>query len=353
MLDLIKQLIQIPSITDSLEEVKPLAVIRAVLDKEGIGYKIIGRGTKLNLVAQIGKGKTSVLLTSHFDVVPTKEEMFAPKEMNGKLYGRGSADAKGALVAMLTAFLKLNKRLPDGKVIFCAVCDEENAGEKGTQVLVKEGFIGDHNIAGEPTNLNIVIAEKGFLRLSISIKGKERHAAFPKSSDNAIYIASEVIKELQDMRLGTSHPLLDSSTISFGTIRGGNKINIGAGSCEIGVDIRYVPSLSENDILKQIKKTLDSFCDYSISIIGRGLPFETQPSSPLVKIAKSVTHGKLQGVNFGTDARFYFPKDTIVIGPGKSEIAHQEKEFVDIHQLEKAAIYYEKIVRGCLVRQEV
>ncbi len=347
-LEFVQQLIKIPSITDSPREAEPLEVIKKILDKEKIGYKLIGKGTKQNLVATIGKGTTSVLLNSHFDVVPAKESMFQPIVKGNKLIARGAADAKGPLTAMLAAFINLNKDKPAGKVILCCVCDEENAGEEGTNVLAKKGIVGDYNIAGEPTGNNIIVTEKGFLRLTIHIQGKEMHAAFPKTNQNAIYLASHVIKEIENINFKKIHPILGQTTVSFGLIKGGTKINIGAGFCDIGIDIRYLPNQTENEIMSIIEKVLRPICDFTISIIASGVPFETPEESKLVHIAKEITKGAIKGVNFGTDARFYSPKEAIVIGPGASEIAHQEKEYVLLSDIEKAAKYYEAIVRRCL-----
>lgn len=347
-IELVQQLIKIPSITDSPKEAEPLEVIKKILDKEGIAYKVIGKGTKQNLVATIGKGEKSVLLNSHFDVVPAKESMFQPVIKGNKLLARGSADAKGPLSAMLAAFINLNKKKPVGKVILCCVCDEENAGEQGTNVLAKKGIVGDYNIVGEPTGNNIIITEKGFLRLSIKIQGKERHAAFPRPQENAIYLAAHVLCEIQNINFKKSHAILGQPTVSFGTITGGTKINIGAGSCEIGVDIRYLPNQSKKEIIELIEKALRPICEATVSVIASGIPFETDLHAPLVQIAKEITNGEIKGVNFGTDARFYGSKQSIVIGPGASEIAHQEKEYVLLSDIEKAAKYYEAIVRRCL-----
>lgn len=344
----LEELIRIPSITDSAKESEPLSLIKNLLDKEDIAYKIYGKGTKLSLVAQIGRGSKSVLLNGHFDVVPAPEEMFEPGTRDEKLYARGAADAKGPLAAILTAFVNLNKNKPKGKVILCCVSDEENAGEQGTKILAKKGIVGDYNIAGEPTGNNIIITEKGFLRLAITIHGKETHAAFPKQSQNAIYIAAHVVKEIGRIDFKKTHPVLNIPTISFGLISGGTKINVGAGSCEIGIDIRYLPGQSEEEIIKIIEKAIHPICDATIKVIASGIPFETSEDALLVVAAKKATKGSVKGVNFGTDARFYYPKEAIALGPGASELAHQKKEYVKIKDIQKAAKYYEEIVRRCL-----
>lgn len=348
LLETLKQLIQIQSITDSKSESKPIEIIGKILCEHNINYRLIGNGSKKNLVAEIGEGEKSILLNSHFDVVPEDEEMFKPKIKNGLLYGRGSADAKGPLAAMLFAFINLSKQELPGRVIFCAVCDEENAGNKGTKVLIEHGITANFVIAGEPTNNNIIVTEKGFLRLDIKIQGKELHAAFPDKKQNAISLASKIVQKLEEHDFGVNHPVLGNPTISFGLISGGRKINIGAGECHIGIDIRYLPQQSEKEIINQIKQLLRPIVDVEISVIDSGIPFETPSNAKLVQIAQKVTKTSIQGVNFGTDARYYVPKEAIVLGPGKSDMAHQKEEYIAIKDLEKAVEYYIEIVRRLL-----
>lgn len=347
-LDLLQQLIKIQSITDSSNESKPLEIIGEILRENTINYKIIGSRNKKNLVAEFGEGEKSVLLNSHFDVVPAEKNMFVPKIKKGYLYGRGVADAKGPLVAMLSAFINLSKQKLLGKIVFCAVSDEENAGNKGTKVLVGKGITADYIIAGEPTDNNIIIAEKGFLRLEIAVFGKELHAAFPDKNHNAIFLASEIIQKLQQHDFGVNDKILEKPSLSFGLISGGKKVNIGAGECHISIDIRYLPSQSEKKIIRELENLLKSIGKIKISIIDSGIPFETSERSQLVKIAKIVTKSSLRGVNFGTDARYYKNAQAIVLGPGKSEMAHQQEEYIKISDIEKAAKYYEEILRRCL-----
>lgn len=346
--DFFYQLIAILSITDSLRESEPVKMIKSLLDSYGIKNYVIGKNGKKNLIAEIGKGKKSVILNSHFDVVPASDKMFIPRIEKGKVYARGTADAKGSLSAMISAFISLQKENLPGKVIMCCVCDEENAGEKGTNILVEKGISGDFVIVGEPTNLAIVRAEKGFLRLKIEIIGQEHHGAFPERNNNAISLAAKVITALESLKFKDIHALLSQSTINFGLIHGGNKINIGAGSCEIGIDIRYLPNQSEENIIKKIDNVLSTICVYELNIINSGIPFETSAESKLVSIAQSVTHSKILGVNFGTDGRFYSSSEVIVLGPGESEVAHKENEYIMMKDIVRAENIYKEIVVSCL-----
>jgi len=331
--DLARQLISIKSITDSPHESEPIES-RLISKKKG----------KLNLVAEIGKGKRSILLNSHFDVVPAKNQLFKPKVRQNLLFGRGAVDAKGPLAAMITAFIELSKLKIHGKVVLCCVCDEENSGEFGSRTVVKNGITSDYNIFGEPTDFNVIIAEKGFIRLKIKIFGKEAHAAYPNKGINAITLATKMIIQLQDLIYHIHHPLLSDPTFSVNLITGGKKINVVADYCEFCMDIRYLPNQSKPLIINQIKKIVDSIGKGTIEVISFGVPCETSEKSILVDIAAKIASKKTLGVNFATDARFFKNRDFIIFGPGKSELTHQEDEQIKVEDLNRAVEYYKKIV---------
>lgn len=344
VLQLTQQLISIKSITDSPNESKPIKIISEILNKNNISYKIIGKGSKLNLVSEIGSGKKLLLLNSHFDVVPAGELLFKPTIRGGRLYGRGSVDAKGPLASMIMAFLELSQQKLDGKVALCCVCDEENAGFFGTKVLAEKGISAKYHIFGEPTGFNIFIAEKGFLRLRITVLGKEAHAAFPESGVNAIEVMSSIIQELLNLKFDIVHPLLTKPSMSLGVINGGKKVNIVAGKCELDIDIRYLPSQSKAKIIHEIKQIVSSYGKGAVDLISYGEPCETRLDSPLVKAAQKVYLSDVQGVNFATDARFYKNRDFIICGPGNPKLAHQKEEHIVISDLYKAVKRYKEIV---------
>ncbi|MCD4761027.1 M20/M25/M40 family metallo-hydrolase, partial [bacterium] len=134
------------------------------------------------------KGK-SLALNGHLDIVPPGEDMVTPYNptiKNGRLYGRGSADMKGAVGAMMYTLILLKKCrvILRGSVYFTGVIGEETGGT-GTRFLVNSGFKPDFVIVGEPTNLNLVTSHKGVQQLSITIKGKAAHGDIPNKGVNA------------------------------------------------------------------------------------------------------------------------------------------------------------------------
>ena len=344
--DLAKALVRVPSITDSPHEAEPLRVIRKELDRYHIIYRLMGASPKQNLVATIGRGNPVIMLNSHVDVVDAEPKMFLPQIREGKIYGRGAVDAKGPLSAMIRAFLHFANEPVNGSIILCCVCDEENAGKYGSNILAQHHIVGDFQIIGEPTSLNVVIAQKGFLRLRLRVKGKEAHAAFPKLGDNAIEQMSAIVHRLTHVSFGFPHPLLSAQSISFGTIHGGNKINIVAGWCELGVDIRYLPGQKPADVIKHIRRVAGNVCDIKIADIGQ--PFETPSSSLLVQSACKITKSPAVGVNYSTDARFFADHDCIVLGPGSPDMAHTSDEYIELSELRRAEQIYQKLISDLL-----
>ncbi len=343
-LDLLQSLVAIKSITDSPSESQPIQLIGRVLKQSGIDYRIIsGREGKKNLIAQIGKGDKTVLLNSHFDVVPAEDDLFRPKIRGNKIFGRGTADAKGPLTAMITAFIELSRQNLAGKVTLCCVCDEEISGQYGTNFLIGKNITADYRIIGEPTDFNVIIAEKGFLRLKVIIFGKEAHAAYPDRGVNAIVLAARMIDKLNRLKFKINHPLFSAPTINVSTISGGRKINMVAGRCEFALDIRFLPGQSIKSIVNKVNEIVQSVGRGKIEVMSDGEACQSDINSTLVKTAGRVTGKKPVAVNFATDARFY-GKNFIVFGPGKPDIAHQANEFLVINDLLKAAEYYKKIV---------
>lgn len=339
-------LVRIPSVTDSSHEAKPLNIIRRELNRHHVSYQCIGKAPKQNLIAWIGSGNPVVVLNSHIDVVNAQAQMFLPRVSGGQLYGRGAADAKGPLAAMICAFLHFADYPIQGKLILCCVCDEENAGIFGSSVLAKRRIANASYIFGEPTNLHVIAAEKGFLRLKISVTGKEAHAAFPERGDNAIIRMACIISNLSKLSLPGSHPMLSRASISIGTISGGKKINVVAGACELGVDIRYLPSQNKRGIIQAVRAASGNHC--VIEELDSGEPYEAKLSSPLVQAACLITKSVAQGVNYATDARFFSSCDAIVLGPGAPNVAHTDREHVSIAQLQKAVNIYIQIIDSCL-----
>jgi len=323
-----------------------------------------------NVIATLeGKrGFPTLIFNGHMDVVPAgplenwKYPPYEPVLKNAKIYGRGAADMKGALSSIFNAAKAIVELGIDlkGNLVIQFVADEEEGGAKGTEFLVKNGLVkGDYAVVCEPSHLRIGVAEKGFIRAEITVRGKAAHSSTPSEGINAIVKMCRVIEALNDKLpkkfVDRRHPLLGGPTINVGTITGGVKVNIVPDKCTIQLDRRLIPGENSEgafneiiEILKSLRKR-DSQLKYEVKLIGEAEPSEISPQEEIVKLLernyKFVFHRRpiIYGLKGTTDARFFINQAKIpaaVFGPGSISEAHKVNEFVHIKELVSAAKIY-------------
>jgi succinyl-diaminopimelate desuccinylase len=211
------------------------------------------RGMPL-LAASVGSGTPRIVLHGHLDVVPGHAEQFSPRVEDDRLYGRGAYDMKGALAAMMGAVQEL-RDLTGVSVLFAVVPDEESEEEvdRGTEMLIRNGYSGDFAITGEPTDLHIGVQAKGVLALRLEVSGTAAHGSTPWLGDNAILKALDVFRAIESLAFAReSSDLFDRPSINLGRILGGDRFNKVPDSCVIDVDIRYLPGQDAGEIRSQI-----------------------------------------------------------------------------------------------------
>ena len=262
-------LIQTPTVNPpgKTEDVVDFLTSEVFKEKEGFYNEIVTHmknNIKLhNLVTRIGTGKKKIILSSHLDVVPAGDPSkwmyppFSAKEVNGRLYGRGSADMKGGLTSLIGVLkiISTNERfLEKYELIFLGTADEE-AGMSGSLTLTKRGILNDAIllIIAEPTNLNIGIAEKGILWVKLRIHGKSAHGSTPEEGINAIEGALNIIPQLSKCLDDKTNPILGFSSLNIGKIKGGTKINIVPDYTELEIDFRLIPEQNPEFILNKLK----------------------------------------------------------------------------------------------------
>ena len=208
------------------------------------------------LAATVGPaGGPTVIFHGHLDVVPASPELFVPRVDGDRLFGRGAYDMKGGLAAMMCALHDVAAQ--DGvRVHFLCVSDEESEEEdeqRGSTHLVRQGYIGDFAITGEPTDLHIGVQAKGVLVLRIGVEGRSAHGSTPWIGDNAVVKAIDVFRQIESLPFAReSSDLFDRPSINLGRIAGGDAINRVPDSCVIDVDIRYLPGQDADAILADI-----------------------------------------------------------------------------------------------------
>jgi succinyl-diaminopimelate desuccinylase len=244
--------------TSTAEGIKLCAgFIKGWLDARDIPTRQIAcRGLPVTL-AEVGAATapTTVLLHGHVDVVPGREEQFEPRVDGERLYGRGAYDMKGALGAMLLALADLREQ-DQVRVRLGVVPDEESeeAVERGGDLLVTEGFLGDFVITGEPTDMHVGVAAKGVVAMRLRVDGLAAHGATPWLGENAILRAIDVFRAIQSLPFASrSSELFDRPSINLGRILGGDALNKVPDTCFIDVDVRYLPEQDPAAILDEVK----------------------------------------------------------------------------------------------------
>ncbi|MEX0681032.1 MAG: M20/M25/M40 family metallo-hydrolase [Balneolales bacterium] len=301
-----------------------------------------------NLIFHLGSGTPWLLLNSHSDVVPPSSrhvgDPFDPIEKNGRIYGRGSTDAKGSVSSMLTALLNLARSgyKPEGKVSLAITVCEESAGENNGMAYLRSVIPRpDAAIIGEPTKLHPCTAQKGLLIVRLETEGKSGHAA-RVNGDNAIYEMAARLEKLRTILFSEVNPFIGKTRITPTIIEGGTAKNAHPDFCSVYLDIRTIPEESNEYIVEQIRNELD----INVTVYSdRFIPTSTDPDHPIAKAAEEVSGKPLFGSPTSSDWVFLADVPTIKIGPGDSEDSHTSNESIAINQLENAVAVYEQIIR--------
>jgi len=186
--------------------------------------------------------------------VPGRPEQFEPHVENERLYGRGSYDMKGALAALMLATADL-REVQGVRVRLGIVPDEEaeEEPERGGDMLVDRGFVGDFAITGEPTDMLVGVAAKGVLAMRLRVEGRAAHGATPWLGQNAILRAYDVFRAVESLPFSTqSSRLYDRPSINLARILGGDALNKVPDACVIDVDVRYLPEQDPDAILEEV-----------------------------------------------------------------------------------------------------
>ncbi len=372
---LLQKMIQTKTVNPPGDE-KPLAELLAQeMSSFGLQVQTIDLAENRANVIGILKGsgaKPALLFNGHLDTVPPGDVPwtygpFSGELIDGKVYGRGSADMKGGLAAMIMAAKAIKKAaIPlQGDLIIAGTAGEETDSIGAFDFLNKGGLAGVGAIViGEPSSCGINIAEKGAFWLEITTYGKTAHGAFPEHGVNAISAMHLFLRELFNYQFQYEpSELLGEPTINISTIHGGVKTNVVPDKCAVTIDMRTVPSMSHQEIMRdleeiiaKLKKENSSFAA-TIQVLNNRPSVETPPDHPFIKLAEQVIGEefkrieKPKGVNFYTDAAVFLPATqlpAIFYGPGDADMAHQPDEYVQVDSLLEATQFYAAIIEQYL-----
>ncbi|MBI3565057.1 MAG: M20/M25/M40 family metallo-hydrolase, partial [Elusimicrobia bacterium] len=312
--ELLQDLVRIPSPSGQED-----AVVARLEDAfRGLGWTPERRGRNLTALLDGGDGPL-LLLNSHTDTVPVGAEWtkdpLAAKVEDGRIYGRGTNDAKGCLTAMILGAAKaFASDAPKGKVLLAASCEEEVLGQ-GLEKLLPQLPRPDAAVVGEPTGLRPAVAQKGLIVLELFAAGRSAHAAHG-GGVNAIEAAARDVLALSKVRFDAKHPVLGATTLAVTQIAGGDRHNVIPDRCKLVVDVRTTPDLSVDEIVARVKAAVESEVRVRSSRLGS---VETDPAHPVVRAALSANPAaKPYGSPTLSDWVFLKGIPTVKVGPGDS-----------------------------------
>lgn len=377
--NLLKQLIEIPGHEECPGQERNRGLfLYEFFKNEGIDVELQEVcDERYNVIAKIsgnGTGK-SLMLNGHIDTIPPYDMLNAlvPKELDGKIYGRGSVDMLGAVASMVytLVYIKRASLKMSGDILFTGVVGEEN-GSPGTWHLINSGITADYGIVGEPTMMEVAVAHKGIEWLDVHFKGKSTHGSVPEKGINAIHHASQFIHTVMNELIPTlnnrKHSTLGRSTINIGQMSGGTRPTVVPEHCVVSLDRRWIPGESGKGVIEELNQILeklklndsqvDAFIEQRSSTSQAPHDaFENSCESYMVQSLlnsyKTITGTKTEaiGVNFWTDAAMlhnYGNVECVVCGPGNVVQAHSSEEYIDIEQLLLAIkVYLEASCQIC------
>ena len=335
---------------------------------------------RYNVYAQFNgekPGKT-LMFNGHIDVMPADEveewttPPFSPTIRDGKLYGRGTADMKGGLMAATMAVQLLQDTgIPfSGSVKITSVCDEEGGGN-GSMQAIMSGQRADGVVVCEGTSDELILAHMGFVFFRVKFAGKACHSGTKQNGVSAIEKAIKVIQALNEKEhewlLHYKHPLLPAPNLNVGLIHGGTAGSTVAEDCMFEVCVHYLPNqMSHNQVVKEFQEVVERVAKSDawleehlpeIKITQAGGGFEMEEHSPFVdsfKRAYSEARGKdvkVVGSPAGCDSRLWrniAECPTIQFGPGNLAQCHAVDEWLDLEAyLQSILIYAELILDFC------
>ncbi|NUY82536.1 M20 family metallo-hydrolase [Flavobacterium sp. MAH-1] len=341
-IDLLKDLIGLPSF--SSEEDKTAARIENWFRLQHIPFERENH----NIWAfnkHFDGSKPTLLLNSHHDTVEPNQgytlDPFEPIEKDGKLFGLGSNDAGGCLVSLLATFAYFFDKpdLPYNLTVV-ASAEEESSGENGLNSVLRHLPEIEVAIVGEPTEMQLAIAEKGLLVLDVTVKGTPGHAAHP-NDDNSIYNALEVIEWFKNYRFEKISDVLGPVKMTVTQINAGSQHNVVPAETRLVVDIRVNEKYSNAQILETVRA--------NIKAEVRPRSMHLNPSS-IPENHELVQSGiSLGRTTYGSPTlsdQSVLSCQSLKLGPGRSPRSHSADEFIYVDEICEGIDLYIKIIDG-------
>jgi acetylornithine deacetylase len=339
-LELLKKLIATQSF--SKEEDNTAAIIENFFIEQGVPVQ-----RKLNNIwaynLHFDAAKPTILLNSHHDTVKPNSgytrDPLQPDIEDGKLFGLGSNDAGGCLVSLIATFLHFyNQANLQYNICMAATAEEEISGVNGLELIIPDLGPLDFAIVGEPTLMQLAVAERGLMVLDCTARGKSGHAA-REEGDNAIYKALADIEWFRNYRFDKESELFGPIKMSVTIINAGSQHNVVPATCSFTVDVRVTDAYRNEEVLNIIKQHVS--CD----VVPRSVrlkPSSIDKGHPIVQAGLALGRTTYGSPTTSDQALLDIP--SLKLGPGDSARSHTADEFVYINEIKEGIELYIKML---------
>ncbi|MGB5699043.1 M20 family metallo-hydrolase [Muriicola sp.] len=343
-ISLLQELIATPSF--SSEENNTALLIEKWLATHGIQYKRENNNV-FAFNKYYDKNKPSLLLNSHHDTVQPNSaytrDPFLPSVENGKLFGLGSNDAGGALVSLIAAFAYFYEEKDLGhNLILVASAEEESSGPNGLNSMLT--ILPEISVAivGEPTLMQLAIAEKGLVVFDAKVKGTPSHAAHP-NDNNAIYNCIDVLTWFKNFKFPKISEVLGAVKVTVTQINGGSQHNVVPAKVDLVIDVRVNDCYTNQEIVSILQKQAP--CEInprSLRLNSSSIPKD----HPLVQSGLSLGRTTYGSPTLSDQAALSCP--SLKLGPGDSTRSHSADEYIFVAEIEEGIELYIKLLKGFL-----
>ncbi|WP_026934094.1 M20 family metallo-hydrolase [Christiangramia echinicola] len=294
------------------------------------------------------KAKPTLLLNSHHDTVKPNSaytrDPFKAEIVEGKLFGLGSNDAGGCLVSLLATFTYLYyAENLTYNILFAGTAEEEINGKNGIAALIPEIPPIDVAIVGEPTLMNLAVAEKGLIVFDAVVKGTPSHAAHP-NTDNSIYKTAKVLKWFENFKLDKVSETLGEVKVTVTQINAGSQHNVVPAKTHLVIDVRVNDKYSNKEIQEILQKEapVDEITARSLRLNSSSIPLNHE----LVKAGIDLGMATYGSPTLSDQAMLSCP--SLKIGPGDSTRSHSADEFIYVKEIEEGIEKYIKLLEKAL-----
>jgi len=378
VIQLTRDMVAIPSITHR-EGRGMVTFLERWFRDLGIPVRLYERsGDRANFFADYGavEGPGRFLFNGHMDTKPVDGmtvDPFGGEIRDGRMYGRGACDMKGALAGFLCAFKALVRAgvRPKGGVTFFSDIEEEYSGSDGFLSIIERGLVDGYEgvISGEPTKLEIHIGNMGAIATAFEVRGKAAHASVPYLGVNAVHHAARFVTEYLELPYGkVENPYFGRPTINFEKIEGGRYFEATVPDrCVVCLDTRLIPETPPEEVRRQLDALLERLkTEHGIEIAevdppkswrpkrGQAPAAYISPDHPLIRRTREAyrtatgREAKIAALPGATFAGVMIRRGTpaVLCGPGSIEQAHTDDEWVEVAQLPVAARIYTALMAG-------